>query len=107
MVERIPELTLKSLQQERVMVYFDEGRSKGWFIGTVSGLTKRPACNFTVKFDKAETATIDIDGIISCALDSSGDYAYGRHWVLLAPDPNYVVRKGTPANGKSRPGSRI
>lgn len=104
MVQTIPELTLARLQHQRIMVYFDEGRSKGWFLGTVSGLTKRPACNFTVKFDKAETASIDIDGIISCALDCSGEYAYGYHWVLLEDDPNYVPRKGTP--GKSRPVSR-
>ena len=98
--ELTPELTQEALQHHRVMVQFDERRAKGWFMGTVSGYTKRPGFNFNVKFDKADTGSIDIDGIKACQLFESGEFAYGRWWCVLDPIPGYVF-----SQGKSRPGS--
>ena len=49
----------------------------------MGGATRRPGYNFTIKFDKQETASIDIDGIKSCMMYMKGENAYGRSWVLL------------------------
>ena len=82
-VPLIPELKAEVLQHRRIMIWMEENKSKGWYLGIVSGATKRPGYDFTVKFDKAETASIDIDGIKSCKMTANGEHGYGKAWVLL------------------------
>ena len=86
----IPELKEEVLKHRRIMIWMEENKSKGWFPGVVSGATKRKGYDFTVKFDKAETASIDIDGIKSCKMTANGEHGYGRSWAILEDDPEYV-----------------
>ena len=60
--------------------------------------------NFSVKYDKADTGSIDVDGIKAASLVMEGEMAYGRGWVVLGEDPHYTgIRPGT----ASRPPSRV
>ena len=91
MAPLIPELKEEVLKHRRIMIWM-ENKSKGWFPGVVSGATKRKGYDFTVKFDKAETASIDIDGIKSCKMTANGEHGYGRSWAILEDDPEYVPK---------------
>lgn len=116
-------LHIDQMNHRRCMVVFNEPKAKGWFFGTVSGTTRRKGYNYSVKFDKAETASIEIDGIKSVNFSDSGEFAYGRGWVLCHRDPDYVpvpgaafgsfgsrpattATTGSAAAGSSRPGTQ-
>ena len=37
-----PALTLEAIDHRRVMVLFNEPKAVGWFLGTISGVSRRP-----------------------------------------------------------------
>jgi len=84
-------LHINQMNHRRCMVVFNEPKAKGWFFGTVSGESRRKGYNYSVKFDKQETASIEIDGIKSVNFCASGEYAYGKGWVLCHRDPDVPV----------------
>jgi len=96
----LPPIELEDIYHRRCMVVFNEPKATGWFPGLVNGVSKRSGYNFTVKFDRMETHSIDIDGIKSCALDVEGPLAYNKGWCLLMPDPDYIP------SGLTRPNTR-
>jgi len=87
-------LHIDQLIHRRCMVLFNESKAKGWFFGAVSGESRRQGYNYSVKFDKQETANIEIDGIKSVNFSASGEFAYGRGWVLCHRDAGYVPVPG-------------
>ena len=89
-----PVMDIEAINHRKCMVVFNEPKATGWYLGTICGVSRRPGYNYTVKFDKAETASIDIDGIKSVIFDAQGDHAYGRHWVLLYRNPDYEFGPG-------------
>ena len=91
---------LQTMNHRKCMVLFDEGKSHGWFPGTISGVSKRKGFNYSVKFDKMETQSIEIDGVKSVSLDTEGGAAYNKGWCLLLPDPEYIP-------GNTRPGTTV
>ena len=97
---------LATMNHRKCMVLFNEGKSHGWFPGTISGLSKRKGFNFSVKFDKMETQSIEIDGIKSCSLDTEGEMAYNCGWCLLLPDPEYLPGDTRPNTQGSQLASR-
>ena len=48
-----------------------------------------PRYNFSVKYVKADTGTIEVDGIKAASLDMKGEMAYGKGWVVLCEDPSF------------------
>jgi hypothetical protein len=68
------------------MILWDKDGARGWFLGTICSTTKRPGFNFCVKYEKAETNSIEVEGIKATMLDLQGHNAYGRSWVLLVGD---------------------
>lgn len=97
-------LTYESMNHRRCMVVFKEPKATGWFLGTVSGISKRQGFNISAKFERSETGSIDIDGIKSVSFREEGENAYGRGWILLMRDPNYVASNSRPGTqGQSRP----
>ena len=113
-------LHIDQINHRRCMVVFNEPKAKGWFFGTVSGISRRKGYNYSVKFDKSETASIEIDGIKSVIFSDSGEFAYGKGWVLCHRDPDYVggpgetfgsrpattATTGSDAADRSRPGTQ-
>jgi len=94
-----PPLTLDFLLHRKVMVYWREVKATGWFWGTVCGTTKRTGFNFNVKYDKSNTANIDVDGIKAAALFMEGIDAYGKGWVLLSRIGDSDTRPSTRMSG--------
>lgn len=87
-----PTMTVEYLRNRRVMCLWENGKkAQGWYLGTVGGYTKVPGCTFTIKYDRAETKNIFVDGLVPSNIALSGEGAYGRRWVLLNPtDPNKI-----------------
>lgn len=96
-VEFIPDLDPKRVVYKRILYkWVGEGkRPSGWFIGTVVGTSGQRGYNFNIKYDRAETKSIWIDGVQPVLLLLEGEAAYGRKWVLLnkmedAPNLRFV-----------------
>lgn len=97
--ETVPQLTPEELTGKRVMYLWDKTLSiddnprglVGWYIGSIAGPSRMKGCNFNIKYDRAETLSIFVDGIKNVNLTLSGNNAYGRRWVILYRDESYVV----------------
>ena len=96
-----PELKLEALYHRRVMVQWNEDKARGWFLGIVCSTTTRPGFNFGVKYDKAETHNIEVDGIKTTMLGMEGAFAYGLHWVLLDPVDGVIAPVELPLETES------
>lgn len=83
MLQSAPQLTIEDLQFQRVMYLWDSKEASGWYCGTICGASKLPNCNFNIKYDKFETKSVYVDGIINYNLSFSGDQAYGLRWVII------------------------
>lgn len=70
---------------KRILYLWDGSVSniKGWFLGTVVGISENAGYNFRIKYDREETKSIFVDGIQPVFLSLSGENAFGRRWVAL------------------------
>lgn len=60
-------------------------RPSGWFIATIVGTSKEKDKNYNIKYDKAETGSLFVDGVHAVKLSLEGDTSYGRRWVVVEP----------------------
>lgn len=76
-----------SLLKKRVM-YLWEGNARctGWFLGSISSVSRMKGFNYNVKYDRSETKNVFVDGIENCDLSLTGEDAYGRRWIILEKD---------------------
>lgn len=81
--DKIPRLNIEDLQFQRIMFLWEEKEANGWYNGTVSGVSRKKDCNFSVKYDKFESKNVYVDGIKNYNLTMSGDNAYGKRWIVL------------------------
>lgn len=123
MVEFIDDISPAFLTYKRIMYHMEfaeDYKPSGWYIATIVQVSKQADCNFNIKFDRAETGTLFVDGVHSVMLALEGPAAYGRRWVVvdrLTPfvsDPDSrsaqflksrVSSKPSSPAGRSRPGS--
>lgn len=70
-----------------IMYLFDGDRdiAKGWFVGTLIGLSMIREGNYHVRFDVHETHHKKVHGIYKLDLALDGMNAYGKRWVILTP----------------------
>lgn len=84
MIEFIPNLSPEFLIYKRVLYKWEIAKKpQGWFLGTIVSSSKVPAANFNIKYDRAETGTVFVDGVHAVLLSMEGLQAYGRKWVVL------------------------
>ena len=83
-----------SLLKRRCMVYWNVPKeATGWFSGNIIGQCDRDGKNYLVKYDRAETGNLFVDGVKPTTLLFMGEEAYGVSWILLVrsediPRPN-------------------
>lgn len=80
-----PEMNPQSLIYKNVM-YLWEGvhpRAVGWFLGMINGVSKVSGCNYNIKYDRADTKNVYVDGVKNVNLTLFGDNAYGKRWVIV------------------------
>ena len=70
-----------------IMYLFDGDRdiAKGWFVGTLIGLSMIREGNYHVRFDVHQTNHRKVHGIYKLDLALEGINAYGKRWVILVP----------------------
>lgn len=96
-VDAIDNLFPETLLLQRVMYLFEElsPRPGGWFIGMIISTSQTAACNYCLKFDRAITGSLFVDGMISVMLALEGTEAYGRRWVIIqsidSSDANFIM----------------
>ncbi len=91
-VEFIPDYSPERIVYKRILYLWEtekKYRPKGWFIGTIVGTSVQKGYNFNIKYDRAETKSIWIDGMQPVLLTFEGDSAYGRRWVIVEKIPDY------------------
>lgn len=78
-------ITPDLLLYKRILYLWDGsiGNIKGWFVGTVVGISENSGYNFRIKYDREETKSIFVDGIQPVYLSLSGENAFGRRWVAM------------------------
>lgn len=81
----VPEITPEVLIKRKVMYLWgnDHKRVKGWYFGMISTESRKKGCNFNIKYDRAETHNIFVDGVKNVHLTLTGENAYGKRWVVL------------------------
>ena len=85
LAEVLPTALDDSLCRRKIMYLIDDNFNNvhGWFYGSIAIRSKKPGCNYKVKYDKGFTNTRHVDGIVDTLLSFQGEEAYGRRWVLL------------------------
>jgi hypothetical protein len=78
-------ITPEVLIYKRILFLWDGsiGNITGWYIGTIVGISEQTGFNYRIKYDRAETKSIFVDGIQPVFLSLSGENAYGRRWVVM------------------------
>lgn len=77
-----------SLVKKKIMYLWEGNRqSAGWHLGSISGVSRKSGCNYSVKYDRWITKNVFVDGVANYMLSLVGDDAYGRRWVTLEPIP--------------------
>jgi hypothetical protein len=78
-------ITPEVLLYKRILYLWDGtvGNIVGWHIGTIVGTSENPGFNYRIKYDRAETKSIFVDGIQPVFLSLSGENAFGRRWVVI------------------------
>lgn len=78
-------ITPELLIYKRILYLWDGtvGNITGWYLGTIVGISETPGFNFRIKYDRAETKSIFVDGIQPVLLSLSGENAFGRRWVVM------------------------
>jgi hypothetical protein len=91
-IEFIPNYSPENIVLKRILYLWEKTDKKyrptGWFIGTVVGTSVQKGYNFNIKYDRAETKSIWIDGMHPVLLTFEGESAYGRRWVILEKLPD-------------------
>jgi hypothetical protein len=91
-LETAPRLCDEDLIKQRVMVLFEgDEKTNGWWCGVFSSASKKEGCNYNIKYDRAETGNMHVDGIFNMKLTLSDNFAYGRQWIVIVKDPNVVI----------------
>jgi hypothetical protein len=86
----VPTICDAELVKQKVMFLLEKSDSQrvgGWFPGSVAGPSRKPNCNYNIKFDRIETGTLFVDGIRNVELSLVGENAYGRRWIILTEVP--------------------
>eukprot|EP01036_Dinobryon_divergens_P022689 gene22688-30971_t len=80
-----PEMTPQSLIYKNVMYLWEDvhPRAVGWFFGMINGVSKVSGCNYNIKYDRADTKNVYVDGVKNVNLTLFGDNAYGKRWVIV------------------------
>lgn len=80
----VPNITPEVLVYRKIM-YLWEGnpQAEGWFPGLICSTSRTAGCNFNIKYDRAQTKNLFVDGIQNVSLSLEGMNAYGRRWVIL------------------------
>jgi hypothetical protein len=78
-------LTPEVLIYKRILYLWDGsvGNISGWYVGTIVGTSEQAGFNYRIKYDRAETKSIFVDGIQPVFLALEGENAFGRRWVVM------------------------
>lgn len=81
----VPQFTDEYIIYKRILYKFNTKSTKGWYLGTVVARSKKENCNYKIKYDRAETKTVFVDGVRNVKIELSGDQGYGKKWILVEP----------------------
>jgi hypothetical protein len=81
-----PEMTPQYLIYKNIMYLWEDvnPRAVGWFFGMINNVSKVSGCNYNIKYDRADTRNVYVDGVKNVNLTLFGDNAYGKRWVIVA-----------------------